>query len=55
MDGYLGSEGGVSTAESNLQNCATDSSHYYVATSTASINSAFVSIANQISALRLTQ
>lgn len=54
IDAYLGSRGGTASARSLLSNCATDSNHFFDATSSASINSAFVTIAGQIAALRLT-
>jgi Flp pilus assembly protein TadG len=53
-DAHLGSEAGTASASSILQGCATDSNHFFDATSSATINSAFVTIANQIAALRLT-
>ena len=54
VDAYLGSQKGTASASSILQNCATDSHHFFDATSSAAISSAFVTIANQIEALRLT-
>jgi len=43
------------STKTNLQTCATDTNHYFDATSAAQLNSAFQMIAAQISQLRLTQ
>lgn len=53
-DAQLGSNQGTSSASTILKNCATDSNHYFDATSSAALNSVFVQIANEITALRLT-
>lgn len=53
-DAHLGSELGTSSASAILQDCATDTNHFFNATSSAAISSAFVTIANEIAALRLT-
>ncbi len=44
-----------STAETVLKSCATDSSHYYNTNTGQDINNAFISIAQSLQALRLTQ
>lgn len=54
VDAHLGSQKGTFTAKTILQGCATDNSHFFDATSSASISNAFVQIAKQIAALRLT-
>lgn len=54
IDAHLGGESGITGASTILQNCATDSNHFFNATSSAAINSVFVTIANEITALRLT-
>ncbi|MCK8455363.1 MULTISPECIES: TadE/TadG family type IV pilus assembly protein [Sphingomonas] len=48
-------DGSNSTTESRLQTCATSSSYYFKASSSAALQTAFSSIANQISQLRLTK
>ncbi len=53
MDTILGAGTGSAAAASLLQGCATDSSHYFNSTSTAAINSAFLTIARMVNALRL--
>lgn len=47
--------GSNTTTESRLQACATSSSYYFKASNSAALQSAFNSIANQISQLRLTK
>ena len=54
-DADLGSNQGTASASIILKNCATDSNHYFDATSSAAISSVFVQIANEITALRLTR
>jgi Flp pilus assembly protein TadG len=51
----FGGSGIDPSTKTNLQTCATDSNHYFDATSAAQLNSAFQMIAAQISQLRLTQ
>ncbi len=53
VDTILGAGTGSAAAASLLQGCATDSSHYFNSTSTAAINSAFLTIARMVNALRL--
>jgi hypothetical protein len=48
-------DGSNATTESRLQACATSSSYYFKAANSATLQSAFSSIANQISQLRLTK
>ncbi|MGA1797305.1 TadE/TadG family type IV pilus assembly protein [Sphingomonas sp. 4RDLI-65] len=48
-------DGSNATTESRLQTCATSSSYYFKASSSAALQTAFSSIANQISQLRLTK
>jgi Flp pilus assembly protein TadG len=51
----FGGTGIASDTKARLQTCATDSNHYFDATSSASLNSAFQLIAAQITQLRLTK
>lgn len=47
--------GSNTTTEARLQACATSSSYYFKASNSAALQTAFASIANQISQLRLTK
>ena len=51
----FGGNGIAATTKARLQACATDSNHYFDASSAASLNSAFQLIAAQITQLRLTK
>jgi hypothetical protein len=51
----FGGSGIASTTKSRLQACATDANHYFDATNSTSLNTAFQLIAAQITQLRLTK
>lgn len=51
----FGGTGIAASTKTRLQNCATDTNHYFDATSSSSLNSAFQLIAAQITQLRLTK